>query len=279
MENLQRTIYAAHAATCKALMKPWTILPNSTLNQKWNLADSETPAVNQYPTLGYIGIGNRGASYEITTDNFALSVPTPHLARHASAYNFIPFVIREITDDLSATERARYRLRVPRVINGVNYVVYYLRVLDLTTVSPSVELRTVNNGTISTTGFSPELSDLSPTAPVLSNTNVNNPNGSYLISTAKVNFTLSQEDINEIMNACDIIYGDPRYAVINEIMVCHGVDKVIQGNFGATTGAYTELIGAQVAAFLQETHALTSSSVSVSIDLDIGGVEPMQASS
>lgn len=275
MEQVTRTVYSAHLNTCKLLNKPFTILPNSTLNQKFNLFTNEVPNPNEYPTLAYIGIGNKGASYEVTSSGYVLTTPIPHLARDASLYNFIPFVIRDINNDLSATERLKYRLRVPITIGSTQYVAYYLRVLNLTSVVPSVELRNVNNGVITTNSFTPTLSDLTPTPPDLSNVNLNDPNGDYLVSTAKVTFTLNQDDITNIMDACNLLYGDPRYAVINEIALCTGVDKILTGTFGNVTSNYTDVIAAQVAAFISQYHALTASTTQVEILIDLGSVEPL----
>lgn len=275
MESVTRTIYGAHLQTCKLLNRPFTVLPNSTLNQKFNLFADELPLSNEYPKLGYIGIGNKAATYELGNDGFILTREIPHLPRHASLYNFIPFVIRNMNDDLSATERMKYRLRVPITINSEQYVAYYLRVLNLDNVAPSVELRNVNEGVITTTDFIPEITDLSPQHPNISNVNLNNPNGDYLVSTAKINFVLNQNDINNILEACQLLYGDPRYAVINEIALVTGIDRVLTGVFGSTQSSYTEVISAQIAAFVYQYHALTVNSTEVNITFDVGTEEPL----
>lgn len=275
METVVRTIYSSLLSTAKLLNRPLSILPNSTLNQKFNLHANELPAINEYPVLGYIGIGNKGASYEVTSDSYVLTNPVPHLPRDASLYNFIPFVVRPINDDLSSTERMRYRLRVPVTVGTTTYVAYYLRTLNISDLIPSVELRNVNGETITTSAFTPTLSDLSPTPPVISNTNLNTPSGDYLASTARVTFALNQSDVNNIMDACALLYGDPRYAVINEIALCTGVDKVLQGTFGATISNYTDTIATQVAAFIYQYHALTVNTTKVEIEFDIGGSEAL----
>lgn len=275
MTQVVRTIYGSHLNTCKMLNRPFSVLPNSTLNQKFNLHANELPSINEYPVLGYIGIGNKGASYEVTTSSYVLTTPIPHLPRDASLYNFIPFVIRNINDDISSTERLKYRLRVPMTIEGITYVAYYLRTLDINDVIPSIELRNVDGEIITTSSFTPTLSDLSPNAPNISNVNLNNPNGDYLVSTAKVNFKLNQSDITNILDACSILYGDPRYAVINEIALCTGVDKILQGTFGGATSNYTDTIATQVAAFISQYHALTATTTEVNITLDIGSVSSL----
>lgn len=270
-----RTILAAHLSTCKALGRPHTLLPNSTLNQKFNLFKDETPTINQYPVIGYVGIGNKGVTYEVTSSNFVLTSPVPHLPSHCALYNHIPFVVRHINDDLPADERIKYRLRVPVTVGGEPHVAYYLRALTLEDVIPGVELRNVTDGVISTDSFTPTVGDLSPTHPNVSNINLNNPSGDYLISSAKVNLVLNREDITNIRDACTALFGDPRYAVISEIALVSGVDKILQGTFGAVTSNYMEVIAAQVNAFIYQYHALTESSTEVTLRFDIGSSEPL----
>jgi hypothetical protein len=275
MSQVVRTIYGSHINTCRMLQRPFSVLPNSTLNQKFNIHANELPALNEYPILGYIGIGNKGATYEVTTNGYVLTTPIPHLPRDASLYNFIPFIVRDINNDISSTERLKYRIRVPITIEGINYVAYYLRKLSIDDVIPSVELRNVDGETITTNSFTPTLSDLSPNPPNISNTDLNNPNGDYLVSTAKVNFKLDQVDISNILDACNIIYGDSRYAVINEIALCTGIDKILQGTFNTTISNYTDTIVTQVSAFISQYHALTATTTEVNINFDIGSVSSL----
>lgn len=270
-----RTIFAAHLATTKALGRPFTVLDNSTLNQKFNLHYSEIPRSNEYPIIGYVGIGNKGADYEVTTSNYVLTKPVPHLPRHSSLYNFIPFVLRRADQDIAAEERSKYRMRVPLIIGNLEYIAYYLRALTLNDVIPSVELRNVTDSNISTSTFTPTLSDLSPEHPDISHVDINNPSGDYLISTAKVNLVLTSADITNIMDACAIIFGDPRYAVINEIALCSGIDRVVQGTVGSTTTNYVDLVAAQVNAFIYQYHALSETTTEVSLRFDIGSSEPL----
>ena len=275
METVTRTIYAEHLMTCKLLEKPFSLLPNSTLNQKFNVFPDDVPSSNSYPKLGYIGIGNKGASYETTPDGYVLTTPIPHLARHASLYNFMPFLIREANNDISNAERVNYRMRVPLVKSGVNYVAYYLKLLPLSTSTPIVEIRNVNNGNITSSPFIPELSDLSPTPPVINTGTLNNPNGDYLVSSAIINFNLTQNDIDEIINAVTILYGDPRYSIINEIAICTGVDSVKSANINGINVPYTEVIAAQTSVYISQYHSLTNNTTNVNIQLDIGSVEPL----
>ena len=278
-ETVQRTIFAAHLQTCKLLDKPFTVLDNSTLNQKFGVYPDERPGVGAYPRLYTIGIGNKGATYDVGQGNYILTTPVPHLPHHASLYNHLPFVVRPASDDLSPGERLLYRMRVPLQIGGNPFFAYYLRVFDLDAVVPSVELRSVVDGVITNTPFTPSQSDLAPTHPVLSQSGANQSlipgDGDYLVSTAKVIFTLNQQDITHIREACQLIYGDPRYAVINELAVCTGIDKIVSGQLGGTTINYTESVATQIAAHISQSHTLTSSSSEVTLALNVGSVEPL----
>lgn len=270
-----RTIFAAHLATCKALGRPFTLLPNSTLNQKFNLHKEESPRLNEYPIVGYVAIGNKGATYEHTTSDFLLTQPVPHLPRDASLYGHIPFIVRQVDSDLSAEERQKYRMRVPMTIGGVNYVAYYLRALSMNEVVPSVELRNVTDGSITTNSFEPTVDDLSPSHPDISHVDVNDPSGDYLVSTAKVALTLNESDITEIMDACAIIFGDSRYAVISEIALCSGIDRTLTGMFGNVSSNYTDTIATQINSFIYQYHALTETTTKVDLRFDIGASEPL----
>lgn len=270
-----RTIAAAHLSTCRALGRPFTVLPNSTLNQKFNIHSSEEPRLNEYPIVGYVGIGNKGVDYELTTSNYLLTKPIPHLPRHTSLYNFIPFVLREKSNDLSSIEKGKYRLRVPITIGSTDYIAYYLKALSLNNIVPQIELRNVTNGNITTSIFEPDNSDLAPVHPDISNIDLNNPSGDYLVSTAKINLVLSREEIENIMEACDIIYGDPRYATINEIALCSGIDRTLQFTQLGVGINYTDIVAAQVNAFIYQYHALDESSNEITIRFDIGSSEPL----
>lgn len=270
-----RTISAAHLSTCKALMRPFTVLENSTLNQKFNLHLDETPRLNEYPVIGYLAIGNKGVSYENTSSNFILTNTLPHLPSHAALYNHIPFAVRRVDDDFSAEERSKYRMRVPISLGGVNYVAYYLLALTINNVTPAVELRNVTDGVVTTTPFVHSVGDLSPTPPPLTNIDLNNPDGDYLSSTGKVDLTLNQADLTNIMDACAILYGDARYAVINEMATVSGIDRVVQGVFGNTTSNYLDVVCAQVNAFIYQDHSVTETTTGLNFRFDLGSSEQL----
>lgn len=274
-ESVQRTIYGAHLQTCQYLKKPFTVLANSTLNQKFNVASAELPAANEYPTFKGIVIGNDGAKVEVLSGDKISITPKIHLPRHSALYNHIPFIVRKMSEDLSSSERLLYRLRQPFTKDGVEYVAYFMKVVNIDTTAPLVELLNVNNGAITSQIFSPTLSDLSPTPPTLNSVSLVQPNGDYLSSTGIVMLTLNSNDINEIITACGILYGNVKYATISEIGICHGVDRIVNGGFGSVTAPYTESIATQIAGFVYQFYSLNYGADEININLELGSKEPL----
>ena len=275
MDNNVRSIYGAYLQTCALLGFNVDIKPNSTLNQKFDLFPNEIFNSGETPTVKYLTIGNGGHTASMGVDGLPLINPVPHSPRHAALYNHLPFIIREVSEDLTPGERLMYRLRVPRTIDGVNYMCYYAKVLDLSMVEPKIELRNNTNGIITATDFSPSLADLNPVKPVIPvNGNITST-GNYLASTAKIEFVMNEAEITELLNACNIIYGSDNYAFISEIGLCSGVDRNLMGNFGGPPSAYTEAVGVQIMNFISTAIPAYALSTSITQTIDVGSTSPL----
>lgn len=275
MDNNVRSIYGAYLQSCALLGFNVEIKPNSSLNQKFDLFPNEIFNSGETPTVKYLTIGNGGHTASMGVDGLPLINPVPHSPRHAALYNHLPFIIREVTDDLTPAERLMYRLRVPRTIDSVNYVCYYAKVLDLSMVEPKIELRNNTNGIITATDFTPSLADLNPVKPVIPvNGNITST-GNYLASTAKIEFVMNETEITELLNACNIIYGSDNYAFISEIGLCSGVDRSLMGNFGGPPSAYTEAVGVQIMNFISTAIPAYALSTSITQTIDVGSTSPL----
>jgi hypothetical protein len=275
MDNNVRSIYGAYLQTCALLGFNVDIKPNSTLNQKFDLFPNEIFNSGETPTVKYLTIGNGGHTASMGVDGLPLINPVPHSPRHAALYNHLPFIIREVTEDLTPGERLLYRLRVPRTIDGVNYMCYYAKVLDLSMVEPKIELRNNTDGIITATDFTPSLADLNPVKPVIPvNGNITST-GNYLASTAKIEFVMNEAEITELLNACNIIYGSDNYAFISEIGLCSGVDRSLMGNFGGPPSAYTEAVGVQIMNFISTAIPAYALSTSITQTIDVGSTSPL----
>ena len=275
MDNNVRSIYGAYLQSCALLGFNVEIKPNSSLNQKFDLFPNEIFNSGETPTVKYLTIGNGGHTASMGVDGLPLINPVPHSPRHAALYNHLPFIIREVTEDLTPAERLMYRLRVPRTIDGVNYMCYYAKVLDLSMVEPKIELRNNTNGIITATEFTPSLADLNPVKPVIPvNGNITST-GNYLASTAKIEFVMNEAEITELLNACNIIYGSDNYAFISEIGLCSGVDRSLMGNFGGPPSAYTEAVGVQIMNFISTAIPAYALSTSITQTIDVGSTSPL----
>ncbi len=112
-------------------LKYQTIL-GSTINYKRNvLPNIEPPSL---PLLRYFGIGINGF---YNTDDANGRAPHQPLPTNMDLYEPIPFRCVPIENDLTPEERANYRLREIRLINGSSYCLYWLKLItyDPDTVS------------------------------------------------------------------------------------------------------------------------------------------------
>lgn len=275
MEPIVRTIYGAYLQTCHLLKLPVTIKANSTLNEKFNIHKDVAIADTDMPAVKYLAIGNGGHKMTVGADNIAVPVAVPHLPRHAGLYNQLPFVMRLPDNDLVVGEREKYRLRRLEVHDGITYVAYYLKVLDLSTTTPQLELRTVTDGIVVSTPLTPTLEDLNPTPPAITPNSVLTTTGDYAAATAKVPFVMTSDDIDEFLNVCNIIYGSDNQAIISEMAMCSGLDKSLVGDFNGVSIGYTDAIAVQVTSYISSFYAVKFNRQQVGISFDLGSLEPM----
>jgi hypothetical protein len=276
VEYTTRTIYGAYLDSCKKIGAPFVMKENTTLNEKFTIQNGVTPDANTYPNVRYYAIGNGGHVGKVGADGVFKLSQQLFYATAAALYNQLPFVLRPIGNDLAPGDRAKYALRRIEERNGVRYVAYYLRRLDMTNVVPQMSMTTVQDGQPVTTPFVPDSSCLNPTPPVMSNTGVNTTDGTYVNSKATIGIILSDIDVTEFLNVIDIIYQDRDYAMISEIALCSGVDMYVEVTDASATGKFNvlEAICVQVNDFVNTVASLQFTN-DVSWNLDIGATEPL----
>lgn len=275
MESSIRTVYSAALQTAQLLGLPLVIKPNSTLNEKFGIHQNVSIAETDVSAIRYLTVGNGGHRMVVGADNISKPEPIQHTPRDAALYNHLPFILRLPHQDLTPAERMNYRLRRLETHDGTLYVAYYLKVLDLSNTSPQLELRNVTDGVTTSTVFNPTAADLNPTPPAINPGGVITTSGDYIAATAKVPFVMSTSDIEEFLNVANIIYGDVNYAMISEIGLCSGVDRVVTGDYNGVSTGYTDAIGVQICSFLSSFFALNFTNGQVNVDLDIGSLEPL----
>lgn len=285
MDNTVRTAVAGLLNDSLMLGVPYSVGVNSTLNERWAIHQNVTINETERPNVGYVAIGIGGAKY--TMGPPPTNLPKIDLYQHkptdSGLFNQLPFVLRLVTEDLAPDERSKYRLRRLETHDAQVYVAYYLKKLDLSATLPQLELRKVENNTTTSTTFKHTADDLNPTPTILSTGNSTTlldnvaytVNGNYVAATAKVPFTMDENDIQEFKNVCNIIFGDESYGILTEVALCSGVERVLTGDFNGVALPYQEAVAVQITAFVAVHYALAYINRNIDIEFDVGTVEPL----
>lgn len=270
-----RTIHGGYLQSCQLLGLPFSIKANTTLNEKFQIHTDVNLGETDMPRLRYIAIGNGGHAFSTGADGIPTLDPIQHRPKSGSLYNHLPFILRPLDADLTAVERRNYRLRRIETINNIRYAAYYLRVLDMSQTSPQMELREVTDGVISTVPYVPTISDLNPVAPPLTPNGVMTTTGSYIATTAKVQYVMTQWEVEELLAACVIKYGSDKYAIISELALCSGIDRTVAGEFNGASTGYVDAVAVQCCSFMNVGYIAKFSNSGLDIVLDVGSVEPL----
>lgn len=276
MESTVRTIYGSALQSALLLGIPYSIKEFTTLNEKLGIQNGVSPQPNIYPRVNYFCIGNGGHQMTMGADNIPLSKINQHKASDAALFKHLPFILRIPGNDLTAAERANYALRKEENINGTIYIAYYLRRIDMTEVASELNYRTVVNGVITSTPFVPTSSMLSPTPAVINNTGVNTISSDYITVSSLVSVGFTAIEIAELLNVANVLYGNESYAIISEIGLCSGVDKVI--NVTPSSGGsfnFNEAIAVQITSFINAFHVAQYVNEGITKTLDLGVNEPL----
>lgn len=275
VQTSNRTVYGAYLQTCQLLGLPFDLKPNTTLNEKLGIQESATLNQSEMPHVRYFCIGNGGHDVK-SAGGKSIPVALQHRPSDPVPFSLIPFVLRQVDDDLNATQRQRYALRRTKSYNGVNYFEYSARRIDITGVTAKMYYHEVDAGTTNVTEFTPDASNLSPVPPDLSNTGTNTATGDYLTASARLTLMMDDFDIAEIINAVKIIYGDEDLAIISEIGMCSGVDRIVSTvTTGNATIDFNEVVGCQIHSHMKGIHLLQFVNKELGKNYDVGATEPL----
>lgn len=280
MKPVVSSIYGAELQTAMLSGIPYQMREHTTLNEKFDIQAGVAHNAGIYPTMRYIAIGNGGHKAKVGVNGIEIGEVLQHTPTHAALFNHLPFVVRDLDNDLTPQERERFALRRLNTYNGTRFVEYYLRRLDFSTLTTNLRYTTVitENGvtTTNTTEFEPTRAELSPVPEPLEEVGVNTLNGDYVHVEAVIPYEMTKWDLDELKNAANIIYGDERYAVISEVGLVSAVDKIVEGTSGGSGNFnYKEAICAQICAFISTDFRAYYHNQSVNLDINIGASEPM----
>lgn len=197
--------------------------PNTTMNEKYNILPTMGVPIGVLPKLMYLGVGIGGIGSDIKTGY--------HKYIHGTLYDSIPFLCRNINNDLTTTEASKYRFRVVKNINGIDYVFYYLKYIE--SIADSVNTKIITKDVNDVAGGSvdrfttddPEI--LNPT-PISVSAQLDLTKTLYYYTECKIPISLNQQEKDEMINAYHILTGLTNTPNIVEMCLYTGLDTVLQ---------------------------------------------------
>lgn len=215
--------------------------PQTTLNHKYSLHADKTFTANGKPRILYFGVGINGFR---NIDDTNLSEPHEVRATNMDLYTPLPIRCVPYDQDLSAVERANYRMRVLTTIDGQQYVLYYLKKMVIQ--DAAVQLTKTNTATGVEEPYTIDYSNLTPTPPEPS------VDGTVSEGVNEVNVTVAGQVTvlgSEIAEAINVMYdGNMQYAKLSEIGLYQGEDQTQAAvDYTGTSFNYTEAVMAQLA--------------------------------
>lgn len=273
--NVTRTIYSGYLQTHQFMgITPYKTHKNSTLNEKFGILADIQPSGYQMPRARYLVIGNMGHRNIRMEDGSDETEPVVHRTNHAALYNQIPFVLRKPDNDLTATQRARFGLRVQETHGGETYIAYYALRYDVSLVQPQLIEIEVINGVSTAKPYIPTVDDLNPRRPEITNNGTIVGSNRNISSTAIVTIVLTAEDVHEIVQAHRIRTNSTRSPVISEFGICSGLDRHHEAVLPSGSFNYTEVVACQVNLHIASNHPIGYNSSGLTMRLDIGNTEP-----
>lgn len=276
MKTTITTLYGGQLMNTLAFKRPFKLVPNTTINEKLEVQAGIAPSAGELPGIQYICIGNRGHRNRTGPDGQPYTSDQQHQPVDAGLFNFLPFVLVPIDQDLTTAQQGRYAGRKLHVFGGKNYVGYWIRRLDTSKADPEMRLNTVDGKNVSSKPFVPTSDNLNPVPVDISSTEVNTSSGQYVSSESTVEVVFTAEEVEMIVQACRIMYDNEGYAVVSELALVSGVDRKIRapGN-GTQTFDFMEVIAAQICAILSTYHNLPAANNGFKETLNMGITEPM----
>jgi hypothetical protein len=271
MTTITRTVMGSAIQTAQYFGKAHSILENSTLNEKFNIFQATLPNETEYHEASYIVIGDKGHTGTLASNNRFITKDVKHRRTDAALYNHIPFVIREIDNDLTIAERANYRLRVVsvRAEDNKTYVHYYAKRIDLSGSAVNVQKKNLETG--ETIPWIPTSANLNPVIPE------NFESTNEIISSSMVlPIEFTANDVDELRNVARIMYGSEDEALVSEFGIVSGVDRVLTGvSTGNQSINYTEVIAAQIVLHITSYYNASQHNDGFSLIIDGGVAEAL----
>lgn len=277
MEQVTRTAYFSQLQSCMVRGAPYKWLKYTTLNEKFNVLSGVYPPAGTYPVLSYVALGRGALKMNTGADGEADPNILQHQSTDGGLFNYMPFSMRTLDNDLPTERRSRYAMRVQVPLNGVTYWAYYLKRVDFSQADSDLFIKHVlASGEVQVTEFIPDNTTLNPTPVDLSSSGTNLLAGYSVIASTIVPIPLDDFDIAEIRAASQIIKQATGKATISEIALCTGsTQQIAAPGQNGSTFPFVEAIGVQVASYLKALYALDYINTALTDELELGISEPL----
>lgn len=274
--NITRTINGSRILAGLQQGKPFVHVPNTTLNEALGIHAGVQPTDGDTPRVRYYGIGIDGHVNRTGTDGSHYPQARQHSPDDFGLYKQIPFVLRSPGEDLTPAQRGKYGLRKIIQVNGENFIAYYLKRIPINAEAVKMLHNTVVDGVTTTVPFVPSNANLHPQPVEPSEVNVVSTNGTYLTTSAQMDITFDANDVSELLEVAKIMFGSENRALISEIALVAGCDRVLSITDPAQSPFnMNEVVMAQITTHITGLWPVAFSSDGFHYGLDLGGNEPL----
>lgn len=255
----------------------------TTLNERYSVLADQSFGEGKDSRLFYLkyfGIGARGSNCNgMLPNGISRMQANQHQPIDANLFTALPFAARPLDNDFDNVKRLQYRMRTVQTINGVEYAVYWLKLINFDKYDPNLKKVTVDESTglEDPVPFVPSKDDLFNPEPVGLTSNGTVPiSNVYLHSSAILDCSLNAEDLVELKNACRIVLGDSSLAAVNEVGIAYGIDVQTKGKIKGGEVNITEVQSAVFAHYATERDARNANTNKmIPLAFDHGVSEPM----
>lgn len=248
------------------------------MNERLDIEANARLGADEPVRLGVLVIGSGGHTCAPGSNGRPRIAPRNHTAENLSTFDPVPFVLRPVEDDLSVSERNKYCLRKEIEVSGKLYFAYYGLRLNITKDNFKVTTLkvTTENGVEEEVAYETDSNNIFPEP-------VDLPvNGAVVASdvqirvTAPITIHLDFNTVSEFVQACKILNdGDETTAVISEMALCTGANRVVPVNGTDGTIQFRESIATQVYCHAADMLALYYNKKEANITIDLGAQIPL----
>ena len=195
---------------------------NTTLNEKYEVLLDKTILSSVMPKVRYFGVGVGGVGIPKTAYHHGLD---------ADLFEPIPLIAREVSNDLTTTDRLKYRMRVEKEIGGVRYALYYLRNIDDTLDKVSVKslTKSKDDPTIAKV-MALDFNTATMLNPVArENDDLDLDTAKFFLLECGLSFSFTELEKEDLILAYQLVTGNTDTPEVSEVCIYSGEDTYVDG--------------------------------------------------